>query len=588
MPTRMATRVNDFRSMSAGRKPGTIMAAIASVTERYAVGFPPNPADPRGRKLGGDISEYNDEMTFSVMAAFDEPLFEFLFIRAGGGDGRTNWIDERFAENWAAAKALGIRRAPYWWMHGGISVDIQVAAFLRVMRELAGDDYGEGPILLDVERVDGASKAQLSTMMWDWIQKVQAATGRLVIVYTGKWFTDAHMESRPEWNFIKWIIARWYSNSEHPGPAPPPAGVDQENVIAQQTTSSADGTVLGDGSRLDLMRWETTATEFEVYWSDPTTPPPPPPNGDLEEQVAYNTAEIRNNQLAIDDIDGRVAELQSIEKFHRAEFQGLSQRVADMQSELERHAGFIQSHEARILILEDEPPPPPEPDTFMLRWPTAFQIVTQWYGVHPRAYNRFGLPGHEGIDLRAPLRSSIEAAADGEVYRVEPWTGGAYGVHVRIRHDFNGQIFKTVYAHFQEPTVSIGQVVVEGQQIGLADDTGNSDGSHLHLTLKLEGANPHSWMSYDALDPQTGAPRPNDIINPVPYLAELFPGSGWLVSVGGNLRTEPRIAAETLIRYIDAGQRAEATGLFDFDWWQLDVGGTVGYFWNGGYKLDAQ
>jgi len=140
-----------------------------------------------------------------------------------------------------------------------------------------------------------------------------------------------------------------------------------------------------------------------------------------------------------------------------------------------------------------------------LQWPTDHDYVTQAFGINPDAYRRFGLPGHEGIDIRAPRNSNIYACADGVVIRAERDPGsGAYGMHVRIRHAGG---YKTVYAHLIDVKVSVNDQVKAGQLIGLADNTGNSFGDHLHLTLKLEGATAAGQTNY-----------PYDIIDPTPFL----------------------------------------------------------------------
>ncbi|HZY44237.1 MAG TPA: M23 family metallopeptidase, partial [Anaerolineae bacterium] len=63
--------------------------------------------------------------------------------------------------------------------------------------------------------------------------------------------------------------------------------------------------------------------------------------------------------------------------------------------------------------------------------------------------------------------------------------------------------FRTVYAHLTQALVSVGQQVKAGDKIGLADSTGNSFGSHLHITLKLDGAQTPGY--------------PAGIIDPWPY-----------------------------------------------------------------------
>ena len=145
---------------------------------------------------------------------------------------------------------------------------------------------------------------------------------------------------------------------------------------------------------------------------------------------------------------------------------------------------------------------------FRLLWPTDYPVITQPFGAHPEIYQQWGLPGHEGVDIRAPLNTNIYAAADGEVYLVDDDPGGAYGKQVRIRHRDG---YRTVYAHLNTILVQQGQFVKAGQLIAKADSTGNSTGSHLHLTLKLDGATARGETNY-----------PYDIIDPTPFL--VWPG----------------------------------------------------------------
>lgn len=119
-----------------------------------------------------------------------------------------------------------------------------------------------------------------------------------------------------------------------------------------------------------------------------------------------------------------------------------------------------------------------------LLWPTDFGNITQRFGDRPEYYKQYGLPGHEGLDFKAPHGSNIYACADGVVKLVvdSSVAGGNYGVQIRILHE-NGK-YETIYAHLLKPLVKVGDVVQQGDLIGLADSTGNSSGSHLHLTLK--------------------------------------------------------------------------------------------------------
>ncbi len=142
---------------------------------------------------------------------------------------------------------------------------------------------------------------------------------------------------------------------------------------------------------------------------------------------------------------------------------------------------------------------------FHLLWPTDFAVVTQPFGANPQVYRRYGMPGHEGVDFRALINTNVYACADGEVYEVytDP-KNHAYGIHLRIQHEDG---FKTVYAHLAKALVHKGDPVRAGQLIGRADSSGNSSASHLHLSLKRDGATARQETPY-----------PKDIIDPTPYL----------------------------------------------------------------------
>ena len=84
-------------------------------------------------------------------------------------------------------------------------------------------------------------------------------------------------------------------------------------------------------------------------------------------------------------------------------------------------------------------------------WPTEHRVVTQMFGRNPSAYAAYGLPGHEGIDLRAPAGSAIYAVADGTVRAVHANLAHPYGLHVRIDH---ADGYQTIYAHLTRSMVA--------------------------------------------------------------------------------------------------------------------------------------
>lgn len=88
---------------------------------------------------------------------------------------------------------------------------------------------------------------------------------------------------------------------------------------------------------------------------------------------------------------------------------------------------------------------------------------------------------HTGIDYACPVTTPILASADGKVMHAG-WLSGGWGYCVIIRHDAS---HSTLYAHLLTPLqVTAGQMVEQGQVIGLSGNTGNSTGPHLHFEAR--------------------------------------------------------------------------------------------------------
>ena len=82
------------------------------------------------------------------------------------------------------------------------------------------------------------------------------------------------------------------------------------------------------------------------------------------------------------------------------------------------------------------------------------------------------------------LGDPVVAAAAGTVTRVANEGSTSYGRWVEIGH---GSGYTTRYAHLSVQSVSIGQVVSQGQKIGEVGSTGGSTGPHLHYEERLNG-----------------------------------------------------------------------------------------------------
>lgn len=89
---------------------------------------------------------------------------------------------------------------------------------------------------------------------------------------------------------------------------------------------------------------------------------------------------------------------------------------------------------------------------------------------------------HKGVDLNAPMGTSVFAAMDGQVIAVGKQR--QYGNFVTIDHG-NGIV--THYGHDRVNLVEVGDVVRRGQKIAEVGRTGNATGPHLHFELRVDG-----------------------------------------------------------------------------------------------------
>ncbi|MGW2741509.1 peptidoglycan DD-metalloendopeptidase family protein [Streptomyces sp. NPDC001450] len=86
---------------------------------------------------------------------------------------------------------------------------------------------------------------------------------------------------------------------------------------------------------------------------------------------------------------------------------------------------------------------------------------------------------HTGVDFVVPTGTPLKAVAAGTV--VSAGWGGAYGNQVVIKLNDG---YYAQYGHLSQLSVSAGQTVTAGQQIGLSGATGNVTGPHLHFEIR--------------------------------------------------------------------------------------------------------
>ena len=97
---------------------------------------------------------------------------------------------------------------------------------------------------------------------------------------------------------------------------------------------------------------------------------------------------------------------------------------------------------------------------------------------------------HLGEDLASVPNSVVPATADGTV--VHAGDLGIYGQTIVLNH---GLGIVSVYAHLSSIEVSVNDVVIRGDRIGLTGSSGLSMGDHLHFEIRANGVpvNPLEW-----------------------------------------------------------------------------------------------
>ena len=89
---------------------------------------------------------------------------------------------------------------------------------------------------------------------------------------------------------------------------------------------------------------------------------------------------------------------------------------------------------------------------------------------------------HKGIDISAPVGSSVVSALTGVIRKVG--YSSVRGNYITVDH---GNGLTSTYGHLKSSVVSEGMRVTEGQQIGLSGNTGVTTGPHLHFEMAKNG-----------------------------------------------------------------------------------------------------
>ena len=90
---------------------------------------------------------------------------------------------------------------------------------------------------------------------------------------------------------------------------------------------------------------------------------------------------------------------------------------------------------------------------------------------------------HQGVDIAAPLSSTVRAAQEGQVSIVAT-DDPIYGNYIIVDH---ANEFRTLYAHLESITTTVGTPLTITSKIGTVGSSGHSTGPHIHFEIQLRG-----------------------------------------------------------------------------------------------------
>ncbi|WP_111976806.1 M23 family metallopeptidase [Algibacillus agarilyticus] len=175
-----------------------------------------------------------------------------------------------------------------------------------------------------------------------------------------------------------------------------------------------------------------------------------PATGGPSNDISLDTFQHSDSFSLLNDIDALIQEL----------------------NEQERQLGLLES----VMRNHDV-----DQQSYISGRPISKGWLSSYYGMRKDPFS--GLPAmHKGIDFAGEEGNKVVATGAGIV----TWAGERYGYGhlVEVEH---GDGLRTRYGHNKEILVSLGDVVVKGQQIGVMGSTGRSTGPHVHYEVLRNG-----------------------------------------------------------------------------------------------------
>lgn len=204
---------------------------------------------------GIDVSYYQGDIDWNAVAGAG---YGFAITRINHSD----FMDPKFDQNWAAIKEVGMLRGAYQYFEPGDDVPTQAQIVIDKLGMLGPGDL---PAVIDVETTTGLGPAQVEDAVGQWLELVEAGTGKKPMIYTGKYFWQDNVGSSAFSDYLLWHAQ--YPNACQPPADPPPACSGCANIADQWSEVavwqySSSGSVPGIAGNVDLNVFNGTLAEL--------------------------------------------------------------------------------------------------------------------------------------------------------------------------------------------------------------------------------------------------------------------------------------------------------------------------------------
>ena len=215
---------------------------------------------------------------------------------------------------------------------------------------------------------------------------------------------------------------------------------------------------------------------------------------EIEEKQAYQ-------QELKDDAEAAKATLEATKADLSAQREEANALVAELESNVEEYSEQLAAVEAEEEAIQKEIVEKTNQLAAQMGWNATsggyiWPVTTSRRITSPYGPRNTGIPGastnHKGVDIGGVGYTTNVLATKAGVVITSAYSS-SYGNYVVVSH---GQGNTTLYAHMSSRSVSEGDVVAQGDVLGITGSTGVSSGPHLHYEITENGSrvNPLNYL----------------------------------------------------------------------------------------------